>query len=177
MTALGGSNDDQLEFNRTFWSYVLNKLGLLAILNQVVVPDDDDENHNRTAAVERLQTNVDRLIATLNRLESELANYIVDHVTFNNSKPVVFDTEFVLNLAFLLFEQAVKLTETSSSLSSSLSSSTNSTATNPVTLVFELDIDLATADYSFELKLNELMSNWVLVYLPSMIDRVVRQGL
>lgn len=141
------TNCGDLKYNATFWNYVLDKLGLIEILNGADVPH-----------LEHIRTNMDRLMTTIKRLESELTNYAVDHWTFNN-ETVVFDAEFFLNLAFTIFEQACKLTESSPT----------------IPLVFELDMDMST-DYSFEIKLEQLLNNWVLVYLPSMINKVIQKG-
>lgn len=111
-----------------------------------------------TQTLEQLQNSMDRLVTTIKRLESELANYAVDQSTFNG-ETIVFDVEFLLQLAFVVFEQAAKWTESACN----------------VPLVFEFDTDL-TSDHSFEVKLNQLMNDWVLVYLPSMINRIILYG-
>lgn len=163
------TNCIDLKFNPTFWNYVLHDLGLMGILNS---NSSSSGSRTTTSHVEQLRVDLDRLLATLRRLETELANYAVDHtVTYNehhkNDQTIMFEAEFVLNLTFVVFEQALVLLASNASHERTVDSAA---------LVFELENEVSDIDYAFETKLNELMNNWILIYLPSMINKVIRQG-
>lgn len=179
---------DELKLNPTFWHYVLNSLGLLTLLNCLTNNTVRQQQSTTTMMiyarrVEHLRRDVDRLVSTINRVESELSNYAVDRATFSETnETVVFDAECFLQLAFRIYEQASRTRRSTRSIRSSYSSSSSSPG-----LVFELDIDVSFCnddiddndenEWSFERKLNVIMDDWVLVYLPAMICRLVQQGM
>lgn len=100
----------------------------------------------------------------------------------------------------MIFEQTNRLVENEvgSSATTATSSSSSSSSLSPAQLVFELDVDVSvmsssandfgttmastgvvgtnTGGRDFEAKLNQLMDEWVLVYLPSMINRIIHEG-
>lgn len=146
------SDCGDLKLNGTFWAYLLNKLSLIEILNNLNASKD---------ILDDFRINLSRLIVTLTRLENELVNYIVDNSLFNTrikwqfSK---FSGDFLLNLAFLIFEQVARRVDANNSR---------------VITMFELDLD-RVFDCSFEQHLDQFLNNWVLLYLPSKINNKIQ---
>ena len=157
------SNTGDLKLNAKFWSYLLNEFNLISIIN-----NDEVSVQTKNEFVK----NFNKFLLCLNKLEKHLAVYLLNN-NFDLSSDVqtdaktpdyLFDSEFFLSLGFLIFEQADYLTNRldRTTIESEYGNET----------VFELDL-AGNFDYSvclFELNLNNILVNYVLKYLPSIVE-------
>ena len=153
------SNCGDLKLNAKFWNYVINDLGLISFLNDSV---DEDSDEIFLSKKHDLMKNFYNLLLCLNKLEKELAIYLNK---IDGTGVFSFDAEFFLGLAFLVFEKVTNMTT---------SNSNEKPNSNNIELVFELDMNTSNCYddtiWLFELNLNNLLSNYVLKYLPDLID-------
>lgn len=153
------SNCGDLKMNAKFWNYVINHLGLISFLNDSV---DEDSDEVFLSKKHDLMKNFYNLLLCLNKLEKELAIYLNK---IDGTGVFSFDAEFFLGLAFLVFEKVTNMTT---------SNSNEKPNSNNIELVFELDMNTSNCYddtiWLFELNLNNLLSNYVLKFLPDLID-------
>ncbi len=158
------SNCGDLKLNGKFWNYLINDIGLISFLNDSV---DEDSDEVFLSKKHDLMKNFYNLLLCLNKLEKELAIYLN---RIDGTGVFSFDAEFFLGLAFLVFEKVTNMT-TSQMKSQNSNEKPNS---NNIELVFELDMNTSNCYddtiWLFELNLNNLLSNYVLKFLPDLID-------
>jgi hypothetical protein len=158
------SNTGDLKLNAKFWMYLLNEFNLISIINNDEVGGVQARNE--------FAKNFNKFLLCLNKLEKHLAVYLLNN-NFDLSSDAqldaktpdyLFDSEFFLSLGFLIFEQADYLTHR---LDRATIESEHGNET-----VFELDL-AGHFDYSvclFELNLNNILVNYVLKYLPGIVE-------
>ena len=151
------SNCGDLKLNAKFWTYLLNNLDMITLLKDL---DEDSAEINLTNK-QKFMTAFYNLLMCINKLEKELAVYLTAEA---ETTEFLFDVEFFLSLAFLIFEKVTHLT-----LNEAHSQSDNSAE-----LIFELDLTNGNGYDStiwlFELNLNSLLEKYVLKFLPDLIE-------
>lgn len=143
------SNCGDLKLNKDFWRYLLNKLNLACLLYSL------NESCLFLSDKREFFLNLNKLLICLICLENELAKYLTEE----SFGVYLFDSEFLMNLTFLIYEQVDRFFSARSS--------------SNIMTVFELDLSVNSSDQSistFENNLNYFMSKCVANYLPILIE-------
>jgi hypothetical protein len=140
-----------LKTSRTFWQYLINKLDMLHLLGRT------EAHAFYTSEKNEFIINLSKLLLSITRIE----------VTLSDKTSTIYqdlDSDALLNLAFLFYEQATLIINTN------MMSCPNSVSTQ---MVFEIDLNISNmaANQSvvkFEKYLNLLTENFLIKYLPEL---------
>jgi hypothetical protein len=137
-----------LKTSRTFWQYLINKLDLLHLLGR------NETQAFYTSEKNEFLINLGKLLLCVTRIESVLAEKAYENFE-------ALDSDLVLSLGFLFYEQAILMINTT--MCSSVSPQ----------MVFEIDLSISCMSVhqsvvKFEKYLTFLIENYLIKYIPEL---------